>query len=259
MSPAASDDAAAAPFFGEPKDVARERLLLTLAVLAYFVAGFETVAAVAAPGRAHTLHTAFDDAIPLVPWTVFLYSWVYASALYPVFVLRSRALLRRAVVAATLTLTVAFVCFAVYPVTSVGLRPDPSLLDDTRFDEWGLRLTYFADPPYNLFPSLHLGTATVAALSAGRASRWLGLAGAPVVLAIAVTICTTKQHYLVDGVAAMVLAAAVWFAVLRTARPEPGEAPAFGWRGAAVYVGFHALVYGFFGALFLAGYRPWAR
>ena len=82
---------------------------------------------------------------------------------------------------------------------------------------------------------------------------------APIALAIAVSICTTKQHFVVDGLGAIVLASVVWWFTLRGAREEEEEAPpSFGMKGALLYLAFHVLFYGSFYVAFRLGVRPWS-
>lgn len=236
------------------------RVGVAVLVVGYFIGGFHLVAALATHGPVHTLRTPVDDAIPLVPWTVYLYSWVYTSALYPLFVVRGHKLFRRTVIAYLSVFTAAFATFVVFPVTSIGLRPDPRILDDRVFHEWGLHLTYVADPPYNLFPSLHLSIACIAMLAAARASYRLAALAAPVVVAIAITICTTKQHFVADGLGAVVLSAIVDRLVLAPYRREDDPSPrTFGAKGPLLYLLFHASVYGAFYLLFRSGFRPWVN
>jgi hypothetical protein len=232
------------------------RVFAALGVALYFGVGFNVVAMLTGSSAAHTLQTSFDDAIPLIPWTVYLYSWVFTSAFYPAFVIRSPSLFRRVVMAYMVTLTLAYVCYAIFPVTSTGLRADPTTLNDRVFDGWALRLIYFLDPPYNLCPSLHLAIGVIAALSAGTASRRLGWLAAPIALSIAISICTTKQHFIADGIGGVLVAGVAWWFTLRGVRVEEKESN-FGLRGALLYVVFHCLFYGSFYVAFRLGLRPW--
>jgi len=221
-------------------------VLAALGMLGFTIAGFSLIGFAVDPAEAYVLRTALDDAIPFLPWSVYVYSWVYSSMLYPLFTVRSGDLFWRVVAAYGLVVAVSLLVFAVFPVTSVGLRPDVSTLDTALFHNWGVRLTYTVDPPANLFPSLHMSIAAIAALSAWKARRLYGLLAAPIVLGIAVTICTMKQHFVADGVAALVLVAVVYRLTLhgwpRAAMPRAERA--FTWRGPVAYVAFHAMVYG---------------
>lgn len=235
------------------------RAAVAALVVAYFIGGFHLVASLAKGARVHTLRTPIDDAIPFVPWTVYLYSWVYTSAMYPLFVVRGRQLFRRTVLAYLSVLTASFACFVLFPVTSIGLRPDVRALRDDVFHEWGMRLTYFADPPYNLFPSLHLSIACIALFASARASVRLAALAAPVVVAIAVTILTTKQHFVADGLGAFAVASLVDWFVLRPYRREHDPSPrTFGAKGPLLYLLFHSTVYGALYLLFRSGFRPWS-
>ncbi len=237
------------------------RTAVALGILIAMITGYDVIGRIIDPHVARELRTPFDDAIPFLPWTVWLYSWVYTSSLYPAFVVRNEQLFLRVVAAYLLVIAASLGTFIAMPVSSAALRPDVSLLDVHTLDGWGVRLTYFVDPPYNLFPSLHLSMATLAALSAGAARPRWGWLASPIVAAIAITICTMKQHFIVDGVAGLLLATAAWAVLVRPFRRGEDDDPelAYGWRGAVAYLVFHATVYGALIAAYLAGFAPWAR
>jgi membrane-associated phospholipid phosphatase len=243
--------------WGRLRNPAR-RVLLAILMVSYFVAG-QRLIPLAVEGRASTLHCFLDDLVPFWPWTMYLYAFVYTSMLYPLFVVRCDRLFRRVVLAYFAVLTIAFACFLAFPVTAIGLRPAPAMLRDEVFHEWGLKLNYALDPPYNLFPSLHLSIAATAMLSAWKASRRFGVLATPIVAGVGMSIVTVKQHYVVDGLGAIILAAAVFLLVLR---PYPTDAVpegqrSYSWRGPAAYAAFHCLVYlGLFVA-FRMGAKAW--
>ena len=79
--------------------VVKERLGRVFVVLLYFQLGMHGIGAISA-GRAHSLATALDDAIPFVPWTVYPYSAAYAFVLLPLFVVRCPRLFARTLRAA---------------------------------------------------------------------------------------------------------------------------------------------------------------
>ena len=149
-------------------------------------------------------------------------------------------------------IAVSLVVFAVYPVTAHGLRVDTTTLDLARPSPWAVSVVYRLDPPYNLFPSLHLSVAALAALSAWKASRAYGAAVACGVVLIGVSICTVKQHFVLDGLGGLALAGAAYAALLRPYERAPGIASAYGWRGPAAYLVLMALVYAGFVATFVA-------
>lgn len=237
-----------APVLSEPA----ERALLASAVITLFVAGYFTIGTSMSPDRAHTLGTAWDARIPFLPRTIWIYLWLFPASLLPLFLLRCRRLFRRTIVAYALVIAVSLATFAVFPVTAAELRVPAGSLDTGRLSPWAVATVYRLDPPYNLFPSLHLAVAALAALSAWTASRVYGaVVGAGVVL-IAISITTVKQHFIADGVAALALSLAAYVAVLRPYRPRPGAPAAYGWRGPAAYAVLMALVYAGFVAAFLS-------
>ncbi len=228
-------------------------LLLTAAAMSTFwLVGYRVD-----PAEAAVLRTPLDDAIPFWPWTVYLYSWVYTSMLYPLFVIRCRRLFRRVLGAYAVAIAVTLATFALFPVTSLQFRPDPTSIDTSTFHGWGVRLTYFVDPPTNLFPSLHLTAALLSMLGAWKARRLWGMLAIPIALAVAISICTMKQHYIVDGLASLVVAGGAYGLFIRPYRPEPGARVAHGWPGPLAYFVFHGLVYLALFIAYRAGFAPW--
>ncbi|MBK7973986.1 MAG: phosphatase PAP2 family protein [Deltaproteobacteria bacterium] len=240
-------------------DTLTSRLVAAGLVLLMDAVGYHLVGLATDTAQAHSLRLSIDDRIPFLPWSVYLYSWVYTAMLYPLFVVRCSGLFRRTVEAYAITIAVSLVVFAMFPVTSVGFRPDPATLDQSVFHNWGVALTFFVDPPTNLFPSLHLSIATLAALIAGRARPLFGWCAAPMVLAVAVSITTMKQHFVLDGVGALAVATFAFrsrFASFHEERDATGPL-AYSWRGPVGYLFFHGVVYLALYVAFRCGFRPW--
>ena len=237
-----------------------ERLALIAVLFLYTFGGYYAIGLSADASAAHTLRTPLDDAIPFIPVTIYLYSWVYTAMLYPAFTVRCPGLFRRVSVAYAVVISVSLVTFATFPVTSLGFRPELSQLPDTRFHEWGVRLNFMLDPPFNLFPSLHMAIGTLAVLAAAKARRRYGVVAALVIAGVAVAVCTVKQHYVADAVAGIALGLVAYALVLRPfeVRHRPPSEIAYGWAGPASYLGFHALVMLGLYALFRAGVPLWA-
>ncbi len=216
----------------------RERALLSVLAIGYFLGGYVLLSSSPTTAGAIPLRTAFDDAVPFLPWTCTVYSLVYTSALFPLFVIRCPRLFRRTALAYVIVLTVAFATFTLFPVTTLGLRPDVSGLDMTVFHNWGMALTYRVDPPYNAFPSLHLAMALLAALCVHKAHRGLGRVALVVAAAIGVSTWTVKQHWVLDSIAALTLTAVVYALVVRPYNPATVRRSerAYSWRGPAAYL-----------------------
>lgn len=214
---------------------AAARAALTIGVLAFFVVGYFGIGLTADPSRALELETALDQRIPFIAGSVWVYLWVFPASLLPLFLVRCPELFRRTLLAYGLAIALSLILFVAMPVTSTRLRADRDALDPSRVSPWAVSVLYRADPPFNLFPSLHLSIATLAALSAGKARRHYGWAAAVGVALIGVSICTVKQHFVLDGLGGLALAALVYVAVLRPYAPPLGTDPAYGWRGPAAY------------------------
>ncbi len=236
-----------------------EKLVWVLSLLLLCGGGYYLVGLTTDPNRATTLETALDRAIPLVPAFMYIYAGIYTALLYPLFVVRCQRLFRRVALAYLTVIALELICFAVFPVSAVELRGDVSQLDMRVLHEWGLRLNYTLDPPYNLFPSLHVSIAILAALCAWKARPVFGVFGMLGALAITVSVCFVKQHFAVDALAGAALAVPAWWLMVRPYRAENAAATelAYSWRGP---VGYLAVYAGFIGSLYLAfraGWAPW--
>ena len=83
------------------------------------------------------------------------------------------------------------------------------------FAAWGLRFLYEADPPYNCFPSIHVAHSFVSALACYRVHRTLGLVTLSCAALVGISTLFTKQHYIADVLAGIVLALTVNAVFLR--------------------------------------------
>ncbi len=186
-----------------------------------------------APGRTqHVPAIAIDGAIPLVPAWSLIYGALYAFLIaLPVFVVREEEHLLRTVRAYLSVWIVAYICFLAYPTVA----PRPEEVTETGFGAWGLRLLYGMDPPHNCFPSLHVAHSFVSALTCFRVHRGVGIAAIISASLVGLSTLFTKQHYVLDVIAG-VLMAVVAYAIF--VRPQPREqvpefdrivAPVFAW------------------------------
>jgi membrane-associated phospholipid phosphatase len=237
----------------------RERAVLSGAVLGLFLAGYFGVGFLASdPENARSLWTPLDGAIPFLLGSVFVYWSILPMALLPIFVVRDPAVFRRVALAYALAIALALAGFLLVPVTSVGLRPDAAMYADADFAGWLLQLLYFLDPPFNLFPSLHLALALLAALAAWRAHRPSGVAALAWTACIAASVCTTKQHYAVDVAAGLLLGALAHRACVAPLAAARADAESFTAVGLALFGVLVAAFYSGLYAAFLAGVDPWA-
>ena len=220
-----------------------ERAILTAGLVIFFVAGYFGVGLTRSPAQAYELTTALDERVPFIAISVWAYLWGFPSALIPLFVVRCPVLFRRTAIAYGAVIAASLVSFALFPVTSAHLRVTQAALDVSRPSDWAIAVLYALDPPYNLFPSLHLSIAAVAALAVRKAAKLYGL---PIFLSIAlvsVAVCTVKQHCVLDVFGGLGLAALAGSLILRPYRPVDGSGAAYSWRGPAMYLGLVAVLY----------------
>jgi membrane-associated phospholipid phosphatase len=170
-------------------------------------------------GHAHVarsteiLRTALDDAIPFLPFTVWFYAPVYPAILVAALVgFRSRVTFHRALVGMGIVMVVALAGHVLVKAE----YPRPLLHPPFHnLSEAFLAAVQSTDPPANVFPSLHVAHSSSLALLVHRDNPRLG--GPLIVLAalLALSTLTTKQHFIVDVIAGLALAAGVRTWVLR--------------------------------------------
>jgi membrane-associated phospholipid phosphatase len=184
------------------------------------------------PGRTiHVPALALDRAVHVHPTWALVYGSLYLFLiLLPVFVVRQEKHLRRTVLAYLAVWIIAYVCFFAYPT----IAPRPTAVLGNGFAVWGLRFLYMADPPYNCFPSLHVAHSFVSALTCYRVHRKVGIGATLCASLVAISTLYTRQHYLVDVVAGILLACAAYVVFLRDV-PRQGV-PDFDRRVAPAFV-----------------------
>jgi len=234
-----------------------ERLGIGLALLLLAFGGYFWIGGSVDLADAATLATPLDARIPFIPASIYVYAAVYVLITLPIFVVESPALFRRIALAYLMVVVVCLACFRAFPVSGAALRPDLASVEASPFVLWGLHLNYGLDRPVNLFPSLHLAGATIAALGVWKARRRYGAVAGALVLPVAISICTVKQHYWVDGVAGIALAVAAYAGAFAHWVLPPGERAARGLGSWVAFLAVLASVYGALYAAFRAGLEPW--
>lgn len=190
------------------------RVTAPMVLLVSLVPFYLVIARLAGAGAAHAPALAVDRLMPLVPVWALVYGALYAFLIVvPVFVVQQRELIRRTVWAYLTVWVVAYVCFLLYP--TVAPRADTVTVPGQGFAVWGLQTLYDADPPYNCFPSIHVAHSFVSALACSRVHRSLGRIAIVVASLVALSTLFTKQHYVADLVAGILLALAAWGMFLR--------------------------------------------
>ena len=170
---------------------------------------------IADANRTRTVHApelALDRLLPLQPVWALVYGALYLFLiLLPVFVVRQREHIRRTVFAYLTIWLTAYGFFVAYPT----IAPRPPEVIGSGFIVWGLQCLYGADPPYNCFPSLHVAHSFVSALTSYRVHRGLGIVAVLCASLVGLSTLFTKQHYILDVIAGVLLAVAACALFLR--------------------------------------------
>lgn len=163
---------------------------------------------------------AIDDAIPFLPWTVWLYGTVTWACLLAWLQVPDRLSVTRLFGTLATAAVVCWVFFLLWPTTYPRhLFPLPAIDSATVRELADLRA---ADSPSNCFPSMHVALAWGLALTwAGYLKRWWSRP-LPLLWAAVVSVCTltTKQHYVVDVPAGLLVGVVSWAAVHRFVRAD---------------------------------------
>jgi membrane-associated phospholipid phosphatase len=166
---------------------------------------------------AHAPEVALDRLLPLRPGWALVYGSLYLFLILPpVFVVRQQEQIRRSVLAYLMVWIAAYIVFLVYPTRA----PRPEDVAGEDFTVWGLRFLYDADPPYNCFPSLHVAHSFVSALTCYRVHRGVGIAAVVCAALVGLSTLFTKQHYVLDVIAGVLLACVAYVVFLRRYRSE---------------------------------------
>lgn len=173
----------------------------------------------------HVLETALDDWIPLVPWLVFPYISLYLLLALTAwrFLKAETRLFNLAALAVCIDLVVSYIFYIAFQT-----RIERPVVSGSDISSDILRWIYSIDEPYNAFPSLHTSSAVLCTLLWRKAGSrfwlvilmWAGFIVASTVL--------TKQHYFVDilgGMAVAALSYCVATKLVRSFSTPVGEGP----------------------------------
>lgn len=137
--------------------------------------------------------TVLDEMIPFWPWTVVPY-FVLIGGMYLPALLRDRLFFIRTVTALTIGVLINYTVFAFWPTTFV--RP-PAPTGTAFYEVWYRWLTVI-DTPANCFPSGHITAPAIGCWALARENPWLRWWIVFLFIPFALTILTTKQHYVWD-------------------------------------------------------------
>ncbi len=160
------------------------------------------------------IDSALDQAIPFLPWTIWIYFSFFVFIGSTVFRVEDR-LFWRFIIASSLAATIAWTIVLLYPITFD--RPDPTLINGELYQRL-YTFVHEADPSHITFPSLHVAVTWICNfLLWNRTGRGLRFT-----LGVGISLSTlfTKQHLAVDVIGGILLA---WFCVWAVSRLDASE------------------------------------
>ncbi len=173
--------------------------------------------------------TSLDDAIPFIAWTFIPYATLYLY--YPAAILlspRDDTGRKQLLILHQVLFAVAWVIYAIFIFlpTRIHIREQvPSALRDGE-GFWGFfygDLMFNIDTPWNAWPSLHIVQSLILLLSIqywmNKRGEYSGLMKIAWVcwLALAISITTTKQHFVFDLWTGLLVALLSWFYLIKPA------------------------------------------
>ncbi len=161
----------------------------------------------------HPIDTAFDRAIPTVPWTVLIYFGCFAfwAVNYCIIANQDPEERDRFFCADFFAKVICFIIFVIFPTTADIREPISS---DPTFLNFLMRFLYWIDTPANLFPSIHCLASWFC---------WIGVRkrkDVPFIykcfslimaLAVCTAVLTTRQHVIIDVISGVLLAELCYF------------------------------------------------
>ncbi len=182
--------------------------VVVLQFLTYFVTKF-----INAPLQKYDLTLPFDNLVPFIPESVYIYVGSYIFWIWALFYIAKKTSednYYNLLASLFISYIVCALFFIFLPTTITRPLPDTDSVAG-----YLTALVYKADTPINLFPSMHCliswfcFTATIGQPAVPRSIKIFNFVFA---LLVCISTQTIKQHYIVDLLAGVALAQAAWFA-----------------------------------------------
>lgn len=169
--------------------------------------------------------TAWDQAIPFIPETVWIYLSEYVFFIVIYLLCRETINMNRYVYAVVALQVVSVTIFWAWPTTYPrSLYPLPDSLDP--LTHWAFSSLRHGDSPTNCAPSLHVSSVLLCSFlffNEQREKLWFFLTWGAF---ISLSTLTTKQHYIVDVVSGLLMAILFHWFFYRKASYSMGETSA---------------------------------
>lgn len=196
----------------------RAKTAASAAILGYYLAGYFALNRIPFDTYHDVPAVPFLDDLPLIPWTVVVYTSVFLLGGLGIWLLPDSRAVWRHVAATIIAFTINYVAFAAYP-TRIARAPLP---EGASVWLWVLEGVRGLDAPHTCLPSLHITNCGLAVLALW-GTRW-GPWSLLWSLGIAASTLTTDQHLFLD-LPAGAIPPLIGYAVARRVMPFRG-APA---------------------------------
>jgi membrane-associated phospholipid phosphatase len=180
---------------------------IALFLLAVFLNSFGYTGAQILRPNGVLVMTWIDSMIPFVPQFIVAYALYFPVALLPFFLYwKDYKAYKTMALSLAAVLAIAIIIFLVFQtsITRADVDPQKDIFN------WGVWQVYQWDAPLNALPSLHVAIPTIATLFVYLRNRKLGLAILPITIAIILSTVFIKQHAILDVLAGLVLAFAIF-------------------------------------------------
>jgi len=150
--------------------------------------------------------TWLDSLIPFIPYFIIPYALYVPVVLLPYALYWKDYKQYRTMALSMITvLAISVAIFMTFQTYVIRMYVEP-----TDFFTWGIALVHSLDAPVNALPSLHVSMPTLATLFIWLRNKRLAMVVAPVALLIVLSTVLIKQHAILDVIAGLVLAFAVF-------------------------------------------------
>lgn len=158
-----------------------------------------------------------DRLTPFLGWTVWAYNAQFFFLGFCVWAVKKAETISRVVYAMALASLLSFSVFLVFPTTLPRHLPPVEGWTAMAFE-----VLYWLDSDANCFPSLHVALGWIAALGVMEERKRLGAFAVVAAMIISLSTLTTKQHYVVDVLAGLGVAALCRLLMSRAAFSSSG-------------------------------------
>ena len=146
--------------------------------------------------------SAVDEKIPFLAWTVWIYNSQFFFLIINIYLMREPRNLSRTLYAMVLVSLFSFCIFAIFPTTLPR-----EFATGTGLTAKAFQTLYAIDSSSNCFPSLHVALAWISAIGVWNERKVFGAFICLWAMMITLSTMTTKQHYFIDVIAGLILAA----------------------------------------------------